>query len=147
MVFQAVAEYRMQVKDRQNFNLEVELAVQGRRYVSYTSKEIICILYVQTGWVITHLLDSNCFLLMTVKSFWGILLHEELGVLFIIHGFYCLSYSFWSMKSSGFDYSDDSRMSAFTQQVDINKEFTVTARGTGVATLSVSVHERLYSQQ
>ncbi len=51
------------------------------------------------------------------------------------------------MKSSGFDYSDDSRMSAFTQQVDINKDFTVTARGTGVATLSVSVHERLYSQQ
>ncbi len=38
MVFQAVAEYRMQVKDRQNFNLEVELAVQGRRYVSYTIK-------------------------------------------------------------------------------------------------------------
>ncbi len=30
MVFQAVAEYRMQVKDRQNFNMEVELAVQGR---------------------------------------------------------------------------------------------------------------------
>ncbi|TRY87362.1 hypothetical protein DNTS_017222 [Danionella cerebrum] len=30
MVFQAVAEYRMQVKDEQNFNLLVELGVQGR---------------------------------------------------------------------------------------------------------------------
>ncbi len=30
MVFQAVAEYRTQVKDQQNFNLEVELSVQGR---------------------------------------------------------------------------------------------------------------------
>ncbi len=31
MVFQAVAEYRTQVKDRDNFNLEVELAVRGRK--------------------------------------------------------------------------------------------------------------------
>ncbi len=38
MVFQAVAEYRMQVKDRQNFNLEVELAVQGRRLVRWRIK-------------------------------------------------------------------------------------------------------------
>ncbi|XP_052459374.1 complement C3 isoform X2 [Carassius gibelio] len=30
MVFQAVAEYRTQVKDRNNFNLEVELSVEGR---------------------------------------------------------------------------------------------------------------------
>ncbi|XP_067258557.1 complement C3-like [Chanodichthys erythropterus] len=30
MVFQAVAEYRTQVKDQQNFNLDVELAVAGR---------------------------------------------------------------------------------------------------------------------
>ncbi|XP_016110818.1 complement C3-like isoform X2 [Sinocyclocheilus grahami] len=30
MVFQAVAEYRTQVKDRQNFNLNVELSVAGR---------------------------------------------------------------------------------------------------------------------
>uniref|UniRef100_A0A673IS51 Complement C3-like n=1 Tax=Sinocyclocheilus rhinocerous TaxID=307959 RepID=A0A673IS51_9TELE len=30
MVFQAVAEYRTQVKDRQNFNLDVELSVEGR---------------------------------------------------------------------------------------------------------------------
>ncbi|XP_016107635.1 complement C3-like, partial [Sinocyclocheilus grahami] len=30
MVFQAVAEYRTQVKDRQNFNLDVELSVAGR---------------------------------------------------------------------------------------------------------------------
>ncbi len=51
------------------------------------------------------------------------------------------------MKSSGFDYSDDTSMSAFTRQVEINKDFNVTARGSGTATLSVSVHERLYSQQ
>ncbi|KAL0202468.1 hypothetical protein M9458_000486, partial [Cirrhinus mrigala] len=39
MVFQAVAEYRTQVKDRQNFNLEVELAVAGRsKPVKYTIK-------------------------------------------------------------------------------------------------------------
>ncbi|XP_067258584.1 complement C3-like isoform X2 [Chanodichthys erythropterus] len=31
MVFQAVAEYRTQVKDQQNFNLDVELAVAGRQ--------------------------------------------------------------------------------------------------------------------
>ncbi|KAK9981658.1 hypothetical protein ABG768_001182 [Culter alburnus] len=30
MMFQAVAEYRTQVKDQQNFNLDVELAVEGR---------------------------------------------------------------------------------------------------------------------
>ncbi len=30
MVFQAVAEYRTQVKDKQNFNLDVELSVAGR---------------------------------------------------------------------------------------------------------------------
>ncbi|KAL1281217.1 hypothetical protein QQF64_000020 [Cirrhinus molitorella] len=39
IVFQAVAEYRTQVKDRQNFNLEVELAVAGRNIpVRYTIK-------------------------------------------------------------------------------------------------------------
>ncbi|KAL0202461.1 hypothetical protein M9458_000479, partial [Cirrhinus mrigala] len=39
MVFQAVAEYRTQVKDRQNFNLEVELSVAGRsKPVKYTIK-------------------------------------------------------------------------------------------------------------
>ncbi|XP_059410824.1 complement C3-like [Carassius carassius] len=31
MVFQAVAEYRTEVKDQQNFNLDVELSVSGRR--------------------------------------------------------------------------------------------------------------------
>ncbi|XP_052401151.1 complement C3 [Carassius gibelio] len=31
MVFQAVAEYRTQVRDQQNFNLDVELSVSGRR--------------------------------------------------------------------------------------------------------------------
>ncbi|KAF4118185.1 complement C3-like [Onychostoma macrolepis] len=31
MVFQALAEYHTQVKDKQNLNLEVELSVQGRR--------------------------------------------------------------------------------------------------------------------
>uniref|UniRef100_A0A672KAE2 Complement C3-like n=1 Tax=Sinocyclocheilus grahami TaxID=75366 RepID=A0A672KAE2_SINGR len=39
MVFQAVAEYRTQVKDRQNFNLNVELSVAGRsKPVRYTIK-------------------------------------------------------------------------------------------------------------
>ncbi|XP_056311798.1 complement C3-like isoform X2 [Danio aesculapii] len=39
MVFQAVAEYRTQVKDSQNFNLEVELAVEGRsKPTRYTIK-------------------------------------------------------------------------------------------------------------
>ncbi|XP_026067984.1 complement C3 [Carassius auratus] len=39
MVFQAVAKYRTQVKDRQNFNLEVELSVAGRsKPVRYTIK-------------------------------------------------------------------------------------------------------------
>ncbi|KAL0202452.1 hypothetical protein M9458_000470, partial [Cirrhinus mrigala] len=31
IVFQAVAEYRTQVKDQQNFNLDIELYVAGRR--------------------------------------------------------------------------------------------------------------------
>nr|BAA36620.1 complement C3-H2 [Cyprinus carpio] len=40
MVFQAVAEYRTQMKDQQNFNLEVELSVEGRsRPVRYTIKK------------------------------------------------------------------------------------------------------------
>ncbi|XP_073698017.1 complement C3-like [Garra rufa] len=39
IVFQAVAEYRTQVKDQQNFNLDVELSVAGRsRPVRYTFK-------------------------------------------------------------------------------------------------------------
>ncbi|XP_026068301.1 complement C3-like isoform X2 [Carassius auratus] len=39
MVFQAVAEYRTQVKDRQNFNMEVELSVEGSsKPVRYTIK-------------------------------------------------------------------------------------------------------------
>ncbi|XP_059409014.1 complement C3-like [Carassius carassius] len=39
MVFQAVAEYRTQVKDRHNFNMEVELSVAGRsKPVRYTIK-------------------------------------------------------------------------------------------------------------
>ncbi|XP_026068420.1 complement C3-like [Carassius auratus] len=71
MVFQAVAEYRTQVKDRQNFNMEVELSVAGRsKPVRYTIKK------------------DNAHLT-------------------------------WSHK------------------VDIKHEFTVTARGTGRATLSV----------
>ncbi|KAK9981660.1 hypothetical protein ABG768_001184 [Culter alburnus] len=71
MVFQAVAEYRTQVKDRQNFNLDVELAVAGR------SKP----------------------------------------VRFIIN-----------RENMHFALSD---------KVEINKDFNVTARGTGSATLSV----------
>uniref|UniRef100_A0A8C1LH27 NTR domain-containing protein n=1 Tax=Cyprinus carpio TaxID=7962 RepID=A0A8C1LH27_CYPCA len=71
MVFQAVAEYRTQVKDQQNFNLDVELSVAGRsKPVRYTIKR------------------ANAHLT-------------------------------WSHK------------------VEINKEFNVTARGTGTATLSV----------
>uniref|UniRef100_A0A8C1FG67 Complement C3 n=1 Tax=Cyprinus carpio carpio TaxID=630221 RepID=A0A8C1FG67_CYPCA len=71
MVFQAVAEYRTQVKDRQNFNLDVELSVAGRgKPVRYTIKKESA-----------HLTRSD--------------------------------------------------------RVDINKEFNVTARGTGRATLSV----------
>nr|QGH45423.1 complement system-related protein C3a.3 [Cyprinus carpio] len=71
MVFQAVAEYRTQVKDRQNFNLDVELSVAGRgKPVRYTIKRENA-----------HLTRSD--------------------------------------------------------RVDINKEFNVTARGTGTATLSV----------
>uniref|UniRef100_A0A8C1PZW7 Uncharacterized protein n=1 Tax=Cyprinus carpio TaxID=7962 RepID=A0A8C1PZW7_CYPCA len=72
MVFQAVAEYRTQVKDRQTFNLDVELSVEGRRRPDkYTIKRDNA-----------HLTRSD--------------------------------------------------------RVDINKEFNVTARGTGTATLSVS---------
>nr|WEM32064.1 complement component 3 [Mylopharyngodon piceus] len=71
MVFQAVAEYRTQVKDRQNFNLDVELAVAGRsRPVRWTIKKESA-----------HLTRSD--------------------------------------------------------KVEINKDFNVTARGTGTATLSV----------
>ncbi|XP_052447672.1 complement C3-like [Carassius gibelio] len=71
MVFQAVAEYRTQVKDRQNFNMEVELSVAGRsKPVRYTIKR------------------ENAHLT-------------------------------WSHK------------------VEINKDFNVTAKGTGKATLSV----------
>ncbi|XP_042620176.1 complement C3-like [Cyprinus carpio] len=71
MVFQAVAEYRTQVKDRQTFNLDVELSVEGRRRPDkYTIKRDNA-----------HLTRSD--------------------------------------------------------RVDINKEFNVTARGTGTATLSV----------
>ncbi|KAL1281211.1 hypothetical protein QQF64_000014 [Cirrhinus molitorella] len=71
IVFQAVAEYRTQVKDRQNFNLEVELAVAGRNIpVRYTIK------------------NSNRHLTRSDK-------------------------------------------------LEINKDFNVTAKGTGTATLSV----------
>ncbi|XP_052459370.1 complement C3 isoform X2 [Carassius gibelio] len=71
MVFQAVAEYRTQVKDRQNFNMEVELSVEGSsKPVRYTIKR------------------ENAHLT-------------------------------WS------------------HNVEINQDFTVTARGTGTATLSV----------
>ncbi|KAK9981659.1 hypothetical protein ABG768_001183, partial [Culter alburnus] len=71
MVFQAVAEYRTQVKDQQNFNLDVELAVEGR------SKPV--------RWTIVR---RNAHL-------------------------------------------------ARSDKVEINKDFNVTARGTGSATLSV----------
>ncbi|XP_067258556.1 complement C3-like [Chanodichthys erythropterus] len=71
MVFQAVAEYRTQVKDQQNFNLDVELAVAGRSKPS--------------RWTIVR-------------------------------------------KNAHLTRSD---------KVDINKDFNVTARGTGSATLSV----------
>uniref|UniRef100_A0A672K2X4 Complement C3-like n=1 Tax=Sinocyclocheilus grahami TaxID=75366 RepID=A0A672K2X4_SINGR len=81
MVFQAVAEYHTQVKNRQNFNLDVELSVAGRsKPVRYNIKR------------------DNAHLTHSYK-------------------------------------------------VDINNDFNVTARGTGAATLSVSVHECLYSQQ
>ncbi|XP_056128010.1 complement C3-like isoform X1 [Rhinichthys klamathensis goyatoka] len=71
MVFQAVAEYRTQVKDRQNFNLDVELSVAGRsKPVRYTIKR------------------DNVHL-------------------------------------------------ARSDKVEINKDFNVTAKGTGMATLSV----------
>uniref|UniRef100_A0A8C1WW69 Complement C3-like n=1 Tax=Cyprinus carpio TaxID=7962 RepID=A0A8C1WW69_CYPCA len=71
MVFQAVAEYRTQVKDTQNFNLDVELSVAGRsKPVRWTFKRDNA-----------HLIRSD--------------------------------------------------------RVEINKDFSVTARGTGKATLSV----------
>ncbi|CAM4465434.1 unnamed protein product [Leuciscus chuanchicus] len=70
MVFQAVAEYRTQVKDQQNFNLDVELSVAGKRPVRFTIKR------------------DNAHLTRSYK-------------------------------------------------VEINKDFNVTARGTGTATLSV----------
>ncbi|XDV16047.1 hypothetical protein PO909_015927 [Leuciscus waleckii] len=70
MVFQAVAEYRTQVKDQQNFNLDVELSVAGKRPVRFTIKRD--------------------------------------------HVHFTRSY-----------------------KVEINKDFNVTARGTGTATLSV----------
>ncbi|XP_059409021.1 complement C3-like isoform X4 [Carassius carassius] len=71
MVFQAVAEYRTQVKDRHNFNLEVELSVEGR------SKPVR-----------------------------------------------------WTFKR-------DNMHLTRSDKVEINKEFNVTAKGTGTATLSV----------
>ncbi|NP_571317.1 complement C3a.1 precursor [Danio rerio] len=71
MVFQAVAEYRTQVKDSQNFNLEVELAVEGRS------------------------------------------------------------------KPSRYTIKRDNRHVSRSDKVDINKDFNVTAKGTGKATLSV----------
>ncbi|KAI2668074.1 hypothetical protein H4Q32_004717 [Labeo rohita] len=71
MVFQAVAEYRTQVKDRQNFNLVVELSIAGRRRPER-----------------------------------------------------------WTFKR-------DNMHLTWSDRVDINKEFNVTARGTGTATLSV----------
>nr|QOL70921.2 complement component 3 [Tor putitora] len=71
MVFQAVAEYRTQVKDRQNFNLDVELSVAGR------SKPVK-----------------------------------------------------WTFKR------DNAHLTR-SDKVEINKDFNVTARGTGTATLSV----------
>ncbi|XDV16070.1 hypothetical protein PO909_015936 [Leuciscus waleckii] len=70
MVFQAVAEYRTQVKDQQNFNLDVELSVAGKRPVRFTIKR------------------DNAHLTRSYK-------------------------------------------------VEINKDFNVTARGTGTATLSI----------
>ncbi|XP_051749859.1 complement C3 isoform X2 [Ctenopharyngodon idella] len=71
IVFQAVAEYRTQVKDQQNFNLDVELAVAGR------SKPVR-----------------------------------------------------WTIKK-------DTAHLTRSYKVEINKDFNVTARGTGRATLSV----------
>ncbi|XP_050961778.1 complement C3 [Labeo rohita] len=71
IAFQAVAEYRTQVKDKENFNLEVELSVAGRR--------------------------------SPVK---------------------------WTFRRDNVHLTRSDRMA-------INKEFTVTARGTGTATLSV----------
>ncbi|XDV16019.1 hypothetical protein PO909_015911 [Leuciscus waleckii] len=71
MVFQAVAEYRTQVKDQQNFNLDVELSVAGRS------------------------------------------------------------------KPARFTIKRDTAHLTRSDKVDINKDFNVTARGTGTATLSV----------
>ncbi|XP_067258630.1 complement C3-like [Chanodichthys erythropterus] len=71
MVFQAVAEYRTQVKDLQDFNLDVELAVEGRS------------------------------------------------------------------KPSRFTINRENVHLTQSDKVEINKDFNVTARGTGSATLSV----------
>nr|XP_055060099.1 complement C3-like isoform X2 [Misgurnus anguillicaudatus] len=71
MVFQAVAEYRTQVKNEQNFNLDVELSVAGTR--------------------------------KPVR---------------------------WSI-------SKDNAHVTHSEKIDINKNFNVTAKGTGTATLSV----------
>ncbi|XP_073670391.1 complement C3-like isoform X2 [Paramisgurnus dabryanus] len=71
MVFQALAEYRTQVKNEQNFNLEVELSVEGR------SRPVR-----------------------------------------------------WS-------FSKDNAHVTRSDKIDINKNFNVTAKGTGTATLSV----------
>ncbi|XP_050960509.1 complement C3-like [Labeo rohita] len=71
IVFQAVAEYRTQVRDKQNFNLNVELSVAGRR-----------------------------------------------------------SPERWTFRRDNVHLTRSDRMA-------INKEFTVTARGNGTATLSV----------
>ncbi|XP_067261320.1 complement C3-like isoform X2 [Chanodichthys erythropterus] len=70
MVFQAVAEYHTQVKDKQNFILEVELSVAGTRHFRRS------------------------------------ITRENMHV-------------------------------AWSEKVEINKDFTVTAKGTGTATLSV----------
>ncbi|XP_073716226.1 complement C3 isoform X1 [Misgurnus anguillicaudatus] len=71
MVFQAVAEYRTQVKNEQNFNLDVELSVAGRR------------------------------------------------------------------KPVRWSFSKDNSHVTRSDKIDINKNFNVTAKGTGTATLSV----------
>ncbi|KAK2909403.1 hypothetical protein Q8A67_005240 [Cirrhinus molitorella] len=71
IVFQAVAEYRTQVKDQQNFNLDIELSVEGRR---------------------------------SLKK--------------------------WAIRRNNMHIARSDRM-------DINRNVTVTARGTGTATLSV----------
>jgi len=102
MVFQAVAEYRTQVKDRQNFNMDVELSVAGRsRPVKYTIKRDN-----------VHLTRSD-----KVKSVkWFLLLFFN-RFLFYMGFFVCLSYiifncflvneTFRYLYYHGFDYSDN----------------------------------------